>query len=64
MIDLPAILEEVEVLYPAFQKWVKKREGYMAYPNESDIRLWYKFLKFVEGVSDDCQRPDNSIQNK
>ena len=56
--------EEIHKIYPEFRHWVKEIMGYMAYPNESDIRLWYKFLKFVEGVSDDCQRPDNTIQNK
>ena len=52
--------EEIHKLYPEFRHWVKEVMGYMSYPSESDIRLWEKFKE----VSDDSQRPDNSIQNK
>lgn len=55
MIDLEAIKENVEALYPAFKAYVKKR-GFASYPTMPEIKLWFEFMKFIEEV-------DNGISN-
>lgn len=66
MTDLSKIYEEIHILYEAFPLWAKKVEGYMSYPSESDVRLVFKFLAFVEqfrvkGVKDGSNRKANSL---
>jgi len=35
---------EVELLYPAFRKWVKETRGFLTCPALAEIKLWYEFM--------------------
>ena len=46
-VNWQAVIENAEILHPAFEKYVKKR-GYAICPAKEQIKLWYEFLEWLE----------------
>jgi len=60
--DLESIEQSIDILYPAFRKYVKEYLGHLACPSIWDIKLWFRFMDFVEEVNNDNRV--NSSTNK